>query len=224
MDVLAQLIICVCNEGAWHPDDLYKHVKCIWSYRDLRRQSFDLVIAMLLGRYADTRIKELKQRLELDPITDCLSTKRGVAMLFYSSGGVIPDRGYFKIKMEGSGAVIGELDEEFVWEQDVGTPFVIGTQTWRIKEINDNDVLVEPYQGNMAKIPFWRGESNSRSFRFGTALADFLEQANGRLEDSHSGKKVSAQSALFRWRKAKQNSSIICSAKNVTPVICRIVI
>ena len=183
LDVLAQLIICVCNEGAWHPDDLYKHVKCIWSYRDLRRQSFDLVIAMLLGRYADTRIKELKHRLELDPITDCLSTKRGVAMLFYSSGGVIPDRGYFKIKMEGSGAVIGELDEEFVWEQDVGTPFVIGTQTWRIKEINDNDVLVEPYQGNMAKIPFWRGESNSRSFRFGTALADFLEQADQRLDD-----------------------------------------
>ena len=35
----------------------------------------------------------------------------------------------------------------------------------------------------MAKIPFWRGESNSRSFRFGTALADFLEQADQRLDD-----------------------------------------
>jgi hypothetical protein len=35
---------------------------------------------------------------------------------------------------------IGELDEEFVWERNHGDFFTLGTQTWRIDNINDRSV------------------------------------------------------------------------------------
>ena len=35
-----------------------------WCYRTLSREAFDLVVAMLLGRYAEARIRELRASLK----------------------------------------------------------------------------------------------------------------------------------------------------------------
>ena len=41
-----------------------------------------------------------------------------------------------------SGAELGELDEEFVWEAKTGQVFSLGTQNWQVQRITHNDVLV----------------------------------------------------------------------------------
>ena len=81
---------------------------------------------MLVGHYAGTRLRELRPRLSLDGLTDSVHGREGVLRLLYLSGGTIPDRGYYNLRLEDSRAKIGELDEEFVWERSIGDTFALG--------------------------------------------------------------------------------------------------
>ena len=47
----------------------------------------------------------------------------GALLNLYMSGGVIPDRGYYQLRHHENGALIGDLDEEFVWEASIGQNF-----------------------------------------------------------------------------------------------------
>ena len=64
-----------------------------------------------------------------------IKARPGAARWLYTAGGTIPDRGYFHLRLQGSLARLGELDEEFVWERGIGDRFVLGAQTWRIAQI-----------------------------------------------------------------------------------------
>ena len=75
-------------------------------------------------------------------------------LAFYSSGGTIPDRGYYKLRHASSGQIIGELDEEFVWEATIGQTFNLGSGHWQIHRITHDDVLVNPAPSNVLAPPF----------------------------------------------------------------------
>jgi len=92
----------------------------------------------------------------------------------------IPDRGYYQIRHADTGAKIGELDEEFVWEARVGDTFAFGTQHWQVRQITHNDVLVKPAAAGNAP-PFWRSERNNRSHHYAQCIGDFLLSANNWL-------------------------------------------
>ncbi len=183
LDVLAQIIVSMVGVETWDIDRLYAELKESYSYRNLRREEFDLVIHMLAGRYADSRIRELKPLVSVDRIDNMVSGRRGALQTLYLSGGVIPDRGYFHLRHLQTNARIGELDEEFVWEAAVGDTFSLGTQNWRIERITHNDVLVLSGRSEAAAAPFWKGEESGRDFHFSERIGKFLENANGRLDD-----------------------------------------
>lgn len=183
LDVLAQVILSMTVGETWALDELFAHLRTAWPYRQLRRRQFELVIDMLAGRYADSRIRELRPRLELDRVKGTARAKPGVERLLYMAGGTIADRGYFALRLEGSMAKIGELDEEFVWERSVGDSFTLGAQGWRIRAITHNDVLVVPSPGASALAPFWRADTEDRGFHLAERLGRFLEWIDGRLGD-----------------------------------------
>jgi ATP-dependent Lhr-like helicase len=155
-----------------------------YPYRSLPRRQFDLVVDMLAGRYADTRLRELRPRVSLDRIDNTIHGKEGVQRLIYLSGGTIPERGYYDLRVEESRAKIGELDEEFVWERSIGDTFTLGTQVWRIRKITPNDVEVVPSDAKPGIYPFWRAEDNNRDFHFSEKILLFLERFKDRLEDA----------------------------------------
>ena len=62
---------------------------------------------------------------------------------------------------------MGELDEEMVHESRVGDVIVLGAGAWRIQEIANDRVIVEPAPGRVARLPFWHGDSASRPFSEG---------------------------------------------------------
>lgn len=97
-----------------------------------------------------------------------------MARKVYTGGGTIPDRGYFHLRREGSSSLIGELDEEFVWERKIGDAFTLGVQTWRIERITHNDVFVTPTRGAGAMAPFWRAEARDRGFELSGKIGEFL--------------------------------------------------
>jgi ATP-dependent Lhr-like helicase len=183
LDVLAQVIVSMVSVEAWDLDKLFDQVRTSYPYRFLARKQFDLLIRVLEGRYADTRIHELKPTVSVDHLDNTVTGKRGALQAVYLSGGTIPDRGYFNLRHLQSNARIGDLDEEFVWEASLGQVFTLGTQNWRIERITHNDVFVLPSSSTATAPPFWKAEENLRDFHFSERIALFMENMNERLND-----------------------------------------
>jgi ATP-dependent Lhr-like helicase len=183
LDVLAQVIVSMVGVETWEIDTLFANLKASYPYRHLSREQFDLVLHMLAGRYAESRIRELKPLISIDRLDNTVRARRGSLQLLYLSGGVIPDRGYFHLRHQETNARIGELDEEFVWEASVGDTFTLGTQNWQIHRITHNDVFVLPASPQTTAAPFWKTEENDRDFHFSERIGQFLEAAESRLDD-----------------------------------------
>ena len=181
LDVLAQIVVSAVATETWNVERLFEVIRRAAPYRTLERDHFRLVIDMLAGRYAGTRIRDLKPRIAFDRIKNEITARKGAVFALYNSGGTIPDRGYFTLRHADSGAAIGELDEEFVWEASVGQTFTLGTQNWLIHRITHNDVLVKNAPPKSSTTPFWRADNISRSYYFSSRIAEFLERANERL-------------------------------------------
>ncbi len=181
LDVAAQTIVAFTATETWRVDDLFALLRQSHPYRTLLREHFDLVIEMLAGRYAGSRVRDLKPRLVFDRLKGTVHATKGAALALYSSGGTIPDRGYFQLRHTDTGAKIGELDEEFVWEAKIGQTFSFGTQQWQIARITHNDVLASPARQGAKAPPFWRAEGGSRSFHYSERIGTFLEAADTRL-------------------------------------------
>ena len=184
LDVLAQVIISMAGTETWDIDTLYATLKTSHPFHLLSREHFDLVLNMLAGRYADTRIRELKARLSIDRIDNTVAARKGALLSVYMSGGVIPDRGYFSLRHAENNARIGELDEEFVWEARIGQMFTLGNQNWKIERITHNDVLVRPAGARKTAPPFWIAEARNRGFHLSERIALLLTRLN-----EHRGKK-----------------------------------
>ncbi len=181
LDVLAQVLTSMVAVEERSIESLYCEIRSSYPYRNLSRRLFDLVLEMLAGRYADTRMRELQPRISLDRIEGTVRIAKGALQTLYMSGGTIPDRGYYKLRRADSNAFIGELDEEFVWEAKPGQVFAFGTQRWQIASITHNDVFVCPAPPSAAEAPFWRGETLSREFAYSENIAEFLEEADAKL-------------------------------------------
>lgn len=184
LDVLAQVIISITAFSSWTVDELFTLIRCSGPYETLSREQFDLLTEMLAGRYAGSRIRELKPRITFDRITGDIQALRGAVLAMYSSGGTIPNRGYFNLRHQDSGAVIGELDEEFVWEATIGDTFTLGTQAWQVQRITHNDVLVRKAPSGSIATPFWRAESVQRSWHFSQQIGEYLERCEQRLSSA----------------------------------------
>lgn len=182
LDVLAQVILSMTVGKTRNITEIYDAIRASWYYHTLTRTEFDLVVEMLAGRYADSRIRELSPRIILDRTSETIRARDGAAMLIYLSGGVIADRGYYTMRDATTKAVIGELDEEFVWERSLGDVFPFGNRLWRIIRITHNDVDVTPAGDKASALPFWKADSVSRPFAFSEKIGSFLEYAEAHLD------------------------------------------
>jgi ATP-dependent Lhr-like helicase len=183
LDILSQILISMVCVESWDIDELFGWLRTSFSYHQLSREQFDLVLNMLAGRYADSRIRELKPRISLDRLDNTVEGKKGALLAVFMAGGTIPDRGYFQLRHQETGARIGELDEEYVWEARIGQLATIGTQNWRIQRITHNDVFASPVSSSLMGTPFWKSEEYGRDFHFSQRISTFLESANQRLND-----------------------------------------
>ena len=183
LDVLSQIIISMVGVAEWDIDELYACIKTSFPYRNLARQQFDQVLNMLAGRYADRQVRELKPRVSTDRLDNTISARSGALQALYMSGGTIPDRGYFHLRHLHTNSRIGELDEEFVWENGPGSNFTLGNQTWRVEKVTHNEVFVLPGNPKSPGPPFWKAEEYSRDFHFSQRIGEFLEIANEQLDD-----------------------------------------
>jgi ATP-dependent Lhr-like helicase len=156
LDVLAQIVLALVAEKPRTSAELYTIVKRFPAFSDLEKSNFDQVIAMLAGRF-----RELKPRLFVDTDGLCHAAA-GAVTLLYSSGGVIPNRGLYSMRLP-DGTKIGELDEEFVFERRLGDCFDFGARSWNIINIGDEAITVIPSERGADFQPFWKADTPFRS-------------------------------------------------------------
>lgn len=217
LDVLAQVLLSMTLLESRDIDELYDEIRTSYPYRNIRRKEFDLVLEMLAGRYADARIRELKPRLLIDRVKNTAAARSNASMLLFLSGGVIPDRGYYNLRVAETKAKIGELDEEFVWERSLGDAFPLGNQVWRILRVTHNDVEVSQVAQSNTLIPFWRAEEMNRSYHLSEKIGDFLQEAEAELEEkdfqhklsqrSHMSKKAAEELTVYLKRQRKETGA-----------------
>jgi len=183
LDVLAQILLALLLWQKWDTEELYRHVRRIYNYQNLPREWFYGVMRMLSGKYESTRIFELQKRISYDEELHEARAFPAVRQLIYLSGGTIPDRGYFTMRDSASGAPIGELDEEFVWERRMGEIFSLGGRTWKILEITHSEMRVRAEKSDGVMAPFWRADENDRGAFLSDHIIEFLDQASVHLKD-----------------------------------------
>ena len=84
-------------------------------------------------------------------------------------------------------------------------PSPLGTQTWTVRKITHNDVLVRPGRNTKAAAPpFWRAEDGWLETYFANRIAELLTEADAAIEDNgwsdfatHLPVDEAAKSALF---------------------------
>ena len=185
LDILAQIILAVALHTPRKLDSLYNFITSVWSYRNLPRQHFDAVIQLLAGRYSNLSVTALRPRLNLDEDGTVCQTRHDASTALKLSSGTIPDRGLYKLRQTADNALIGELDEEFVWEARIGQRFTLGTQAWAIDRITHDDVFVKPV-ASTAEVPFWKAEPQDRPYGLSHRMGDMLAQWDAVLEQKGS--------------------------------------
>lgn len=146
-DVLAHQIIGLVLEGINDASKIFELIRRSYPYRNLSKSEFSEVADQLFNQ--GTLWREGKK----------LSPGKSSWKYYYTNLSMIPDTKQFQIENLVSGESIGTLDEEFVIGQaEVGVTFICKGEAWRVIEVEENKVKVEPVDDPYGAIPAWEGE------------------------------------------------------------------
>jgi ATP-dependent Lhr-like helicase len=206
LDVVAQQIVAMAGRESWSVDDLYAVIRRAAPFSDLSRRMFEGVLDMLSGRYPSDEFAELRPRITWDRVTGTVTGREGATRVAVANAGTIPDRGLYGVFLAGAERPtrVGELDEEMVFETQVGETFTLGASTWRVEEITHDRVLVSPAPGEPGKMPFWHGDQAGRPVELGYTIGKLVRElralprpaAVDRLTRLHDLDKLAAENLL----------------------------
>lgn len=183
LDVLAQQIVAACAEHEWSTDGLYATVRRAYPYRDLSRKDFDDVVAMLADGVATSRGRS-GTFVHHDKVNGRLRPRRGARLAAITCGGAIPDTAQYRVVVEPEGQTVGTLDEDFAVESMAGDIFLLGTNSWLIRRVEQGVVRVEDAHGAPPSIPFWNGEGPGRTFELSAQVCAVREAIDARDDDA----------------------------------------
>ena len=190
LDVLAQHLVSMANGEGYCVEDVMAVLERSYPFRDVTGEDIKAVLSMLAGDYEHRRDIPVRPRVLYDRIHGRVEGDAYSRMLATAAGGTIPDKGLYTAKTE-DGVKLGELDEEFVYESQLGDKFMLGSFGWKITGIDKDTVYVSQVPAEGARLPFWKGEIRGRTLKtsreFGKILA-VLEAAHeqGRLREELS--------------------------------------
>ena len=183
LDVLSQHIVSICCSGKWNQEDVFDLVRCAYPYNSLNRQDFIKVLSMLAGDYEHMEDIPAKPRIIWNRQEGTIEGNTYSRMLAVSSGGTIPDRGYYPVYLEDYRTKIGELDEVFVFEARIGDRLMLGSSAWKLVKIERDRVLVRPSSTFFgAKTPFWQGDCIGAPYETWIKFGKFLKNLSKMME------------------------------------------
>ena len=181
LDVLAQQVVAMVAAEDWSEDALLAAVRRAWPYRNLDRERWRQLLAMLAGGFA-TRRGRRSAYLHRDVVNGELRARRGARLTAMTSGGAIPDNADYDVVLEPHGTRLGSVNEDFAIESLPGDIFQLGNTSWRILRIERSSVRVEDAHGQPPNLPFWLGEAPGRTGELSDSVCDLLGSLARRFE------------------------------------------
>ncbi|MGI6368203.1 MAG: DEAD/DEAH box helicase [Anaerolineae bacterium] len=173
LDILAQQIVAMVSVEPQGAEGVFDLVRQASGYQGLTHDAFEAVLRMISGGYSSEAYSGLRPAIEWDRVNGQLRPLPGSRLLAIRNGGTIPDRGEFRVLLADGRTSLGTLDEEFVFETHPGDVFALGTNTWRVMNIDQDVITVAQAEGSFPRMPFWRGELPKREYHMGQRLGAF---------------------------------------------------
>ncbi|MCH8190494.1 MAG: DEAD/DEAH box helicase, partial [Chloroflexi bacterium] len=182
LDILAQQIVAAVAVEEWGEDELFDLFRNAYPFRNLSREAYDQVVAMLAEGFASRRGRS-GAHIHYDGVGRKLRARRGARLAAITSGGAIPETADYQVVLEPHGAVVGTLNEDFAIESMPGDIFQLGISSWRILRVEQGKVRVEDAHGQPPTIPFWLGEAPARTAELSAHVSDLRKAIEARLAD-----------------------------------------
>ncbi|WP_254059605.1 DEAD/DEAH box helicase [Granulicella sp. L46] len=204
IDVLMQQIVATIGAESWHEDALYNVLRRAYPYRNLTREQYEEVLALLHNGIENSRGRYGAYILR-DQVQGHLHARRGSRSIAISNGGAIPDTSIFAVMLQPENVQIATLDEHFAVDSSPGDVILLGNTSWRIQRVDPNGkVLVEDAHGAPPSIPFWEGEAPQRTSVLSdgvSALRHEIDQRTTSLTPQHlvSGPELLGTPSLQAW-------------------------
>ena len=162
LDILAQQIVAACAASAWQEDDLYALFCRAAPYASLSRSDFDDALA-LVSDGIETGRGRRGAYVRRDQINGGLTARRGARLAALTSGGAIPETGDYRVLAAPDDTFVGTVNEDWAIESMAGDVFLLGSTSWRIRQVGSGVVRVVDAGGAPPSVPFWLGEAPART-------------------------------------------------------------
>ncbi|MBN2042923.1 MAG: DEAD/DEAH box helicase [Candidatus Aenigmarchaeota archaeon] len=153
LDVLGHQIVGLSLEEYNIPlDKAYKIIKKAIPFKDLTKDEF-INVARLMQKLGFLWVGS-----KFDDYVP-LRRRKNSWIYYYQNLSTIPDVKNYRIIDIVTNKPVGTLDAEFIALHGVpGTSFIVKGQSWKIIDIGERDIKVEPESNIQAAIPAWEGE------------------------------------------------------------------
>ncbi len=162
LDILAQQIVAETGAEPWTADGLYELVTRASPYAGLSRAEFDNVVTLVSEGIMTGRGRRAAW-VHHDAVNGELRGRRGARLVAITSGGAIPEIYDMRVVAEPDETFIGTVTEDWALESAAGDIFLLGTHSWRIRQVTGGVVRVTDAGDAPPTVPFWTGEAPART-------------------------------------------------------------
>ena len=162
LDILAQQVVAEAGAEEWDVDRLYRLMRRASPYRDLERPVFDEIVELVSDGIMTGRGRRAAW-VHHDGVNGELRGRRGARYVALSSGGAIPEIYDMRVVAEPDDTFIGTVNEDWAMESMAGDIFLLGTHSWRIRQVTGGEVRVVDAGDAPPTVPFWTGEAPART-------------------------------------------------------------
>ncbi|MEZ5408125.1 MAG: DEAD/DEAH box helicase [Acidimicrobiales bacterium] len=162
LDILAQQLVAETGAEPWTADGLYELVTRASPYADLSRSDFDAVVTLVSEGIMTGRGRRAAW-VHHDEVNGELRGRRGARHVAITSGGAIPEIYDMRVVAEPDETFIGTVTEDWALESAAGDIFLLGTHSWRIRQVTGGVVRVTDAGDAPPTVPFWTGEAPART-------------------------------------------------------------
>jgi ATP-dependent Lhr-like helicase len=157
LDVLAnQMLGIAMDEYNVSGEKMFNIIKRAYPYRKLKKKTF-LDVLKFLGKI---RLLWLTPIYDKEKIIDYkIRRSRKGLQSYFENLSTIPDTSQYRVISIVEDEPVGLLDEAFVAEHgESGNKFICSGRAWKILDVEERKVYVEPIDDIESAIPSWEGE------------------------------------------------------------------
>jgi ATP-dependent Lhr-like helicase len=196
LDVLAQQLVAeVAAAGECGTDELFAMARSAAPYAHLDRATFDRVVDLVCWGIETGRGRR-GAYLHHDAVHGRLRPRRAARITALTAGGAIPETGDYRVVLDPEGVTVGSVHEDFAVEANIGDVFLLGTHSWRVRQVEVGTVRVSDAGDAAPTVPFWLGEAPARTAELSEEVGRLREAVDARLSRGEgSGARRSVMSA-----------------------------